>query len=80
MALDEGDARDGTGLAGLMAEKLKEIEPKFNVKKGYQNIDAMAQAIVEHFTANAEIATTGTAEDVTPGVGTADVTSTGTIT
>ena len=79
MALDAGDAREGTGLAGLMAEKLLELEPKFKVKKGYHMLDAIAQAVVEHVTAEAEIATTGTATDVTPGVGTADVTSTGTI-
>ena len=48
MALDAGDAREGTGLAGLMAEKLKEIEKKFDVKNGYHMLDAIAQAVVEH--------------------------------
>ena len=47
MALDAGDARAGTGLAGLTAQKLKEIFPKFDVKKGFHQIDASSQAIVE---------------------------------
>ena len=47
MALDAGDARAGTGMSGLMAEKLKKIALKFNVKKGYHILDAFSQAIVE---------------------------------
>lgn len=79
MALDAGDAREGTGLAGLMAEKMKEIEPAYDVRRGYQMFDSIAQAVVEHIQNNAEVATSGTASDVTPGVGTAPVASTGTI-
>lgn len=83
MALEAGDAREGTGLAGLMADKMREItKNEFDVKKGYHMLDAFAQAIIEHLKSEAEIAveTTGTASDVTPGVGTAPVTSTGTAT
>jgi len=31
-----------------MAAKMKELEPKFDVRKGYPMFDAMAQAIEEH--------------------------------
>lgn len=80
MAMDAGDARDGTGLAGLIATKMDELtKGEFDVKKGYHMLDAIAQAVVEHIAAEAEISTTGTASDVTPGAGTAPVESTGTI-
>ena len=80
MALDAGDARQGTGLAGLMAEKMKTIEKKFDVRVGYVMLDAMAQAIVEHIQNNAEVSTTttGTASGVTTGVDDAGTSGTGT--
>ena len=56
--LEAGDARQGTGLAGEMAAKMKELEPKFDVNKGYHMFDAMAQAVVEYLVANAEVSTT----------------------
>ena len=80
MALDAGDARAGTGLAGLMAEKMKEIEPAYDVRRGYQMFDSIAQAVVEHIQSNAEVSTSGDATAVEPGVGTAPVSTTGTIT
>ena len=56
MALDIGDAKEGTGLAGLIAEKLsEETEGKYKVKKGPEMPNAIAKAIVEYLQANLEL-------------------------
>jgi hypothetical protein len=73
MALEAGSAKDGTGLAGAMADALKEaFGNDFKVKDAAKGIDAMALAIVTYVTENAEVTVPG----VTAGVDTA----TGTIT
>jgi len=58
VALDAGDARGGTGLAGAMAAKMKELDPEFDVNLGYAMFDALAQSVVEYVTTNAEVSTT----------------------
>lgn len=80
MALIVGSAASGVGLAGLMAKKLKLIEPKFDPRIGGQQLDAIAQAVVEHFLANAQVTTTvtGAATGVTAGPAAAPVTGVGT--
>lgn len=57
MALVAGDAREGTGLAGAIASKLKEMEPAYNPHKdkGHVLPDSLAQSIVEYLVANAEV-------------------------
>ena len=71
MALEAGDAREGTGLAGLMAEKVKDEfkakKKEFDIKKGHELIDGLAKAIVEYLVDNTEVEVT----DVEPGAGTA---------
>jgi hypothetical protein len=59
MALEAGDCRTRTGLAWLIAEKIMAEEPKFNPNKdkGWLMPNAIAQAIVEHLTAEAEVNT-----------------------
>lgn len=69
MALEAGDAREGTGLAGLMAEKMKELEKKFDVKKGYATFDAIAQAIVEHIQSEMEVEDIGDVTLSSPAAG-----------
>jgi len=69
MALDAGDAREGTGLAGLMAEKMKAIEAKFDVKRGYAMFDALAQAIVEHVKAEMAVEDIGDVTLSSPAAG-----------
>ncbi len=80
MALIVGSAASGVGLAGLMAKKLKLIVKDFDPRTGGQQLDAIAQAVVEHFLANAQVTTTvtGAAAAVTPGPGSAVVTGVGT--
>lgn len=62
MALDGGDCRMGTGLSALIAEKIKAECPEFDPAKdmGWLMPNAIAQAVVEYFKANAEIVTTVT--------------------
>ena len=55
MALEAGSSRDGTGLAAALADAMKESSDEFDLEIAYKNIDAIAQAIVDYFVANAEV-------------------------
>jgi hypothetical protein len=58
MALEAGDAEAGTGLAGVMAEKMSEAFGKdFKVKDSAKGLNAMAAAIVEYILDNLEVDT-----------------------
>lgn len=54
MAMEIGDAREGTGMAGEIAKALKELEPAYKVKKnkGWVLPDAIARAVVAHLLAS----------------------------
>ena len=60
MAMEIGDARKGTGLAGAMAAEIKALDKRFQVDrdKGWVLCDALAKAIVEYLTDNVELANT----------------------
>lgn len=55
MALEPGDARLGTGLAGKMAEEMKAAIPDFELKHAWKGINAQAKAIIEYLTDNAVV-------------------------
>ena len=59
MALIAGDAVQGTGLAGKIAEKMAARLKGFDAKKGEDAINALAEAIVEYITDEAEVTVTG---------------------
>ena len=52
-----GDARIGTGLAGLIADKIKEYERTYNpqVQKGWYMPNAIAEAVIEYLRENAVV-------------------------
>ena len=70
MALEAGDARKGTGLAGAIADKMRKLEPTYNPNKnkGWIMPDAIAQAIVEYITQNAEVVGVETEVTVESGI------------
>ena len=59
MAMIAGDARDGTGLAGAMAAKMKAQLEGFDLEKAWPGINAQAEAIVEYLVAEASVSVTG---------------------
>jgi len=66
MALEVGDAVDGTGLAGAIAAGKKEAYgDTYSVKDDAAGVNAMAAAIIDYFVENAEVTVTG----VEPGEG-----------
>lgn len=74
MALDAGDCEAGTGLAGLIAQYMKDANKDFKAKDAASMINPLAKAIVEHFVDNAEVV--AEASDVEGGSDTAPVTGT----
>lgn len=56
MALEAGSAKNGTGLAGALADAMSEaFGGDFDAKQAREGLDAMAKAIVEYIVANAEV-------------------------
>ena len=56
MALEAGDAEAGTGLAGVMAEKMSDAFGKdFSAKSSAKGLNAMAAAIVQYILDNLEV-------------------------
>ena len=74
MALDAGSAINGEGLAGLIAEKKQEaIGKRYKLADDAPQVDALAQAIVEYLTSNAEVSVSelpGGTPVSPPGIGT----------
>jgi myosin-crossreactive antigen len=64
MALESGSCKDGTGLAGLMADKLIPVIEGFDRTNPatYNYFDSLAEAIVEYVTSNAEVSIETTVE------------------
>ena len=59
MSLLAGDAREGTGMAGAIADKMKELEPGFKLDTAWRFINAISEAVVDHIQENAEVTVTG---------------------
>ena len=60
MAMEAGDAEQGTGLAGKIAEKMQEVFGKdFDAKKQAKGLNALAAAIVGYIQENAEVSLSG---------------------
>lgn len=60
MALEAGDALQGTGLAGAIASARKEAYGrKYSLKDDAPGINAEAEAIVDYLVANIEVEVTG---------------------
>lgn len=76
MAMDAGDARLGTGLAGAIASAMRAAEPGYNVHAPSGDFlpNAIANAVVDYLKAEAEV--TG----VTVDTGTGAQTGTGSLT
>lgn len=74
MALEPGDCEAGTGMAGLMAQYMKEENKDFKAKDAASMINPLAKAICEHIQANAEVV--AEASDVQSGGDTAPVAGT----
>ena len=67
MAMDAGDARSGTGLAGAIAAAMKSAEPNYNVHAPNGDFlpNAIASAVVDYLKAEAEV--TGVTVDTVTG-------------
>ena len=68
MAMVVGDARLGTGLAGAIADALKDESDKYDVNKAGGDLlpNAIAKAVVDYLKANADV--TGVIVNTTTGV------------
>ena len=60
MAMEAGDARSGTGLAGAIAEAMRRAEPRFDVNAPNGDFlpNAIASAVVEYLRTEAEVRVT----------------------
>lgn len=76
MAMNGNDLGDALMTAVTLTRGVGESEGAYRRRV----FRAMGGAIVSYIQANAQVATTGTATAVDPGVGTAPVTSTGSVT
>lgn len=71
MALDPGDAMQGTGLAGaIAAARKKAYGAKYKAKEDAKAINEEAAAIIDYLVTNTEVAVTGVTAGSDPASGT----------
>lgn len=61
MAMEIGDARKGTGLAGAIAKAMIDLQPTIDLKKKDSDVlpNAIATAVVEYIQSDAEVEVDG---------------------